>query len=457
MRFYPPLVLQTNAGKVWGKRVCPLRVGLVPWEPRQERTTVVVKASYDVGREATLARESRPFGRGRPATRRGALPLEVDEPDDLVAVKLGADLLFGGSAYAGRAVERIAARVCFGDAIDLSFVVQGPAPVERMPLAGEFLRQPDGVTALPPVGAVRARAVAMPADEEDVDAMTPEERKAVLALLAARFAEHEAQAQAVPLSSGAEAHGAARSPDTGRVPEETWAHLPTAAPYLGRGVQCAAAHLTTAFLIGGERLELTGLLPGGGDRVLTLPNHVPLVLAEGNAGRFVVEMLCDTVLLDDDGLTMTWRGQVPEDLLASPISRLVVTLAERGSEPELSTVMGELARAHYGRAEVPEAADIQVPPSPDAELIVARLANGHATPEPMLSQAEFVQLRAALSSDSTGRRDWLSKHGLDEHEWSLEVRAWSAVANRARSRGDTSLAVALDRAGAEARRKLRSS
>lgn len=439
MRFAPPIVAQTNAARVWGARVRPLAVGLVPWNERAERTTVVVKATYDVGDGLTLSEQQRPFGRGEASTRRGALSMELACPDDLVLGKLGADVLLTGSAYADRALPLLDAAVRIPGKLELAFAVVGPSATECMPLAGEYLRAADGVSPMPPVGAVRARPVYAESADAELDDLSPQERQAVLDEVLARC---KAQAPprvervpvrvAEPLVLDQRAWGDLLS-QFGEGAYDSWSDLARTAPQLDEGVQYAAAHLVTAFLECGDVFEMHNLRPGGGSRSFALPEHVPLVVAEGRHGRFNVEMMCDTLVLDCDAatLTLTWRGQVPEDLFASPISSLIVTFAERARTPELETIYGELSRAHYARAEVPDSAAVPRVAGRDVALDLARAKNFHRTPLPVLEQHVAERLRADLAERPPERVELLAAHGMDEDEWGLEVRAWDAVIERA--------------------------
>jgi glyoxylase-like metal-dependent hydrolase (beta-lactamase superfamily II) len=367
-------------------------------------------------------------------------------------VKLACDVLLGGSAFGSdapgnAASTRLDASLRLGEVLELTFAAVAPSPVLRLPLTAGYLRASDGVTPLPPVGPIRGREVEATSPSTSFEELDPEDREAVLAELRARFEALESPAHA---SESPVAEMPSRDDD-----EPTWDELGRAPWLEERGVQHAAAHQTTPYLAGGETLVVAGLLPGGGVRAFELPDHAPLVVADGPSGRFVLDMRCDTLLLDDEGLSLTWRGQVPADLFASPTSSVVVCLARRGQEPTLAAVMGELARAHVARAVVPEEAALPLPPTPDVELAAQRTRWSFTTPSPRLAVEAYAALRAQLAARSGERVDLLAAHGMDEHEWSLEQRAHAARVKRAARRGETETVEAFERTLAEARGKTR--
>ena len=108
-----------------------------------------------------------------------------------------------------------------------------------------------------------------------------------------------------------------------------------------------------------------------------------------------------------------------------------MTFAERGRAPELETIYGELSRAHYARAEVPDSAAVPRVAGRDVALDLARAKNFHRTPLPVLEQRVAERLRADLAERPPERAELLAAHGMDEDEWGLEVRAWDAVIERA--------------------------
>lgn len=412
MRFAPPLLAQTDAARVWGRRVRPLPVGLVAWPPEDERTTVVVKASFDLGATLLLSDRQRPFGRGNPATREGSLDIERADVDDLVIAKLGADVLFAGSAHGASPSERIPCRIRVGEAFELAFAAVAASSLEQIPLTGAHLRTADGRAPLPPVGPIRAREVeaAPPSSLEPLD---DELRAEVLAAIRADLDSLEAMRPPEDASSSAEGTRARKG---------SWEGLAEASRLGQFGVQHAAAQLVVPHLRGDELLELDGLSPGGGRRTLTLPGLEPLVIAEGRRGRHRVILSCDTLVLDDAGLTLTWRGEVPEDLLASPVARLVVTLAPRDRWPSVAEIEAELVRAHFTRVEVADGAGALAAPSPDVELELARVMHANARPRPLLATREFGEVRDALDA-TDDRASTLARFGLDEELWSIELLA----------------------------------
>ncbi|MBM4376132.1 MAG: DUF2169 domain-containing protein [Deltaproteobacteria bacterium] len=374
MRFRPPIVSRRIARSITARDVMPFAVGLVPWSVAERRTSVVVKARYAALERAILAEHPPRLGRGSASERRGSSSIERAAPDDFVTAKLGTDVLLSGSAYAARASSRIDARVRVAEVLDLAFTVVGPSPIERMPLAAEYLRGPDGVSPLPPVGPIRARDVERPPDE--FDALEPAEQADAMAALFEWLAASQSRAEGDDrLAANAPASSDPRGAAQSKLP--TRDALPLVTPLLDVGVSSAAAQLVTAdFLRGDEVLELHGLTPGGGVRALALPGHRPIVFVAGAAGRYFLEMVLDTLQLDDEGITLTWRGQAPEDLFATPSVRLAVSLAELEVSPSRAAVESDLVRARHARAEVPEDGEIPDPPSPDVELLVEQaLAN----------------------------------------------------------------------------------
>lgn len=450
MTFPPPIVAQVDLTATDPRRQRQLAVGVVPWPEEAERTTVVVKAlyRYAAGDEAlVLADEPAVLTRSTVTARPGALDLEREAPDDLVPAKLRADVLVVGHAFGERAAERIDAslRVLSSDdreRLALTFCCRGPSPIERMPLGGGYLRDADGETPLPPVGPIAPRHVAVEEPSVDDFGMTEEERQLmrVQAVSMGAFSRERnpaVQAFFEQLKAGAaervEEPEASGSEDDLVTLEEleaptgrSWADLTVADPPVEAGWQQAADHLTCGTVGRDDRIELTGLTPGGGTQQLALPNHDVVVIVEGDETTWDTVMAIDTVLIDTDRqlVSLVWRGQVPEDLFANPSARLVVARIVADDEPTLDAIYRALPRGSFRRAEVPAEADIEAPDRPDVSLEAARAMTYGETPEPLLELEDYAAIAAALADDPDRRAETLAARGLNEDDWMLEQRAW---------------------------------
>lgn len=420
MRFPGPVLSQTGVGRVAGPHAPPISVALVPWGEDEARTTVVVKATYLRQAGLPFATEAPSLGREQRAGRPGSFEGELGRPDELVQVKRATDVLLVGHAHAASPSERIEVRVRIEDVLDLAFGATSPNAATAIALVGERLCDVDGGRPFAPVGAIRARYV--PPEDDDFDTLSPEERRAA-------FAELLEQLNALETPSDRDAASEATAPTANpRRGPPTWEDLPRAAPTFEKGgASFAAAHLVVPFLRGDERLHLEGLQPGGGSCELALPGHEPVVVVDGAAGRYVVEMLLDTLVLDDDTLSLTWRGQAPEDLFATPVCHVALSMCHLDARPSLALFEGELSRATHGRATLDADALLPPPPVPDLELELAHLAFRGRTPLPWLDKPNFDEVRRLLRSRPTERVAILEQAGFDEQAWALEERAWRAA------------------------------
>jgi hypothetical protein len=376
VRFPPPIVVQTNPARCGGRSVTPIAVGLVPWPEEQERTTVVAKVSYELDHAtgSLLLMSPQPG-------------FSTAEPDDLVALKPFADVMIVGHAHTAGTQDRIRAEIRIDDRLARVFSVVATAPAARIPLTVGHVRGLDGSNQAP-VGPIAPRDV-------------------------------ETDGSARPL---------AVSP---------WDGVSCTVNILDRGVQFAAAGQTCAFLDPAARIELDGLVAGGGKRVLSLPGVMPLVLYQGRHGRCAVTMVIDTLLIDTDSgrLSLVWRGQVAEDAFAAPNVALVAALADGQQVPSLTDVLRHQARGHFSRAQVPR--DAGVPPAPiqDLELEIARRRALVFTPDPRMDLRQYGKIAAELAC-AEDRRVVLARHHMDEDEWMLEERAWLEYLASAVKAGD---------------------
>ncbi len=472
MRFPPPIVVQAHRVRIGQKPCPPLPVGLVPWEPDQARTTVVVKVSYRYNARARdpvleLAAEQPGFALAAPSERQGASAEELAAPTDLVAAKPQADVLLVGSAYAARAVARIDARLSVAGRLERDFCTVGPSPVESMPLAEAFLRDRDGSSRIDAVGPIGPLEVQ---DDESAEALTAlgldellAQRHAAMRALADETWKpwEDAGLEAPPprAEEGAPEDSAAELSldELGDSGVATWDDLAPAESALGRGVQFAAEPMTCALLDGDELLDLEGLTPGGGSQTLVLPGHLVLVVFEGAGARYDVSMAIDTLLIDTEKarLSLVWRGQIPEDAFALPGLRLIVALAHQQRVPELDEIVRNLARGHFSRAEVPPESEVPPPPPDDVELGVARQMTFDRTPDPLLDLDRYATVAAELACHPNERASVLARAGLDEIDWMLEERGWLARLSAAKEAGDLDFVHDYDRVCAVARRRAR--
>ncbi len=398
-----PIVAQADAARLSGggrrEPIGPLPVGIVRWGSDDERTTVVVKATYgydphDPEGWLSLAQTQRPFALALPSRQRGAGAHELEAPADLVRAKVMADVMVVGHAYAASASERVGVGVVIDDVMDRKVMVVGTAS-DRHPLTAGYLRSLDGETTSPigPAGPWRvARAPAREVVELDLEA--------------------------------ANAVGGPRS--TEEEPSDGWSSfIHTGPPVAQRGEQFAAPEQRAEALPPGIALQLTGLMPGGGLRTLRLPEQRPVVIYESPEGSFLVEMVLDTALLDTDAclLCLTWRGEAPLRAGQFFSERIVVSLEEVPPRP-LEDVMRGVQRGHFGYAV--EEPDLVTPPvvdPHDPRILLARLSTYDVRPEPMLALDDYATVAAELSS-AEDRAAVLGRHGLVEDTWLLEERAW---------------------------------
>ena len=468
MRFPPPIVAQAATLFAHSEKldslVSPLGVGLVPWPEKAERTTIVVKFAYtfDPRRptsSAQLAAEHPPLVfESLPSTRQGARDGELEAAPDMVRAKTAADIMVVGSAFAETPTETVQARVRIPQRFERSFAVVGAAR-KRHPLAGGYLREADGVSPTQPVGPVLARPVIRPPSPP-----APNVDPAVTAAddLAARIKDGSFDP-----TRGDNSEITPNSPPEESPPldvsaediEWMWQDLVEQdSPFVERGTHHAArASMANEFLYGNEILELDGLVPGGSRRALELPGFEPQVIVEtDDQARLWPVMICDTLVLDTDlnTITLTWRGQVTQDLLATPMVRLVVGLRPSGANGLLSQLYRDLQRGHFSRAEVMGGApDPCGPDGRDLELELARAATFDMTPDPSLSMEEYSRVAAALGTGDD-RDVVLGNFSLDQDSWMLEERGWMDRIARAMSRGDHELPMQMDAMMSKARQAL---
>lgn len=442
MRYPPPIVAQVDPLHIAGERLIALPVGVVPWDPEHERTTIVVKTTY--GFDIHADQPQLVLLEEQPALSAN----EAEPPIDLVRTKPRADVILVGHAHAPRAVDRIDARLRLVGQLDLAFSTVGPTPIERMPLTAGHLRDPDGTIPIPPVGPMPAREVIPLDEQEDAYGLTNEEKleqyRAAMAALSAgdwkpwEDAGVEAPRPPVELfdvapESQPTVEGGALEP----VPGPMWDDLYRTESITERGVQFAAAHLNCRFPEPDAVFELSGLLPGGHPRRLTLPGHDVLVIAEASA-KYDVSMEIDTVHIDTDRgrVALTWRGQVPEDIFARSSVRLLVCLGHVEEVPEVDDIYRNLPRGIFERAAASPNTDVGALPRTDVELNVARQMTFDRTPDPMLSLDEYTDLVAEIAARPSHRGEVLARRGMDTTDWMLEERAWMEAVGKALQRGD---------------------
>jgi Uncharacterized protein conserved in bacteria (DUF2169) len=473
MRYPPPIVAQVDPKRLFGKRVVRLPVATVPWKPEQERTTIVVKASYRFDREAKrptleLLSEQPGFDVGTARDEPGAEPIERTSADDLVAIKRDTDLLLYGHAHGHVPSERINAHVCIQNKFDLRFCAVGTKN-DSHPLTAGYLRDTDGETRIPPVGAIAPRVVES-AEIKALEEMTDEERAAACHTLleqvyGGEYRPWEGMEGLEPqfqVEEELEEDDAVQ--ELRRIPaqddDEVWEDLaPADEPLLDGAVQFGAAHSTAELLEEDDLIVLEGLFPGGDGRRLKLPGHIVLAVFEARDQIFDVGMMMDTIRIDTDAgtLSMVWRGQVPADAFAYDEQRLIVTLAPFDDEPLLSEVYRELPRGTFYRATIPEGSDVPDPEPyvDDIDLQVARQQTMNRVPEPLLGLDAFAELAGAIATTPDHKARLLAAQGFDDIDWMLEERAWRGRVGRALADGNLELVSAFNHVLKEAREAAR--
>ena len=422
---------------------------------------MVVKVSYGYSLaepepRLELMADQPGFDEATPGAGAGYTEGELAAAGDLVAAKLGTDVLLRGRAYGPSARERIDARLRVGDQLDCAFCVVGTKS-DQLPLRGGYLRDRDGATPIPPVGPMRPRPVRSRSAVEALEQMTAEERRQELdATLRAIYGGEYRPWEAAGLGGGGGAEGdvdeEVSTSDEGAAtgPEEVtlaeveegpleWDDLtPADSPLLDDGVQHAAAHMVCGPIDRAQVFELQGLRPGGERQKLRLPGHEVLVVFEGHDATYDVTMMVDTVQIDTVAgqLSLSWRGQLPEDAFGWDEQRLIVALADGAHWPALDDLYRNLPRAHFARASVPRDADLPEPARPDLDLELARQMTFHRTPDPQLELEHYARVAAELWAAPESRADVLSRHGMDAVDWMLEERAWLARVGQALQAGD---------------------
>ncbi|HHH11352.1 MAG TPA: DUF2169 domain-containing protein, partial [Sorangium sp.] len=425
-----------------------LPVGLVPWEQQQARTTVVVKVSYRYERSSLrpalqLLAQQPGFTVAQASTLLGAQPPEVGAPTDLVAAKALADVAVVGSAYAAGPAKQMEAAFSLGQQFTRRVRLAHASERAAIPLTLAHLLPHDGEPASP-LGPIAVREVAAAELQRDGYGLTDEEK----------IAQHEALLQALrngewkpwetlgvvvsrhePEPPPAEADPTTTLDTT--TATLTWNDLSRTTSLLEPAVQCSPPCMTCPFIPPDAEVKLRGLTPGGDEVVVPLPGHEVLVVVEG-AGHYDVTMAVDTLLWDTDAavVSLTWRGQVPEDLLARSDTRLLVALVPLAHAFELEDLYRQLPRGHFGRAELPAQLETLQSRGEDVQLACARQMTFHYAPDPLLSRDDYAALAARLAARPQQREQILSEVDFDEREWRSEERAWQAYLGRALQRGD---------------------
>lgn len=487
--FPPPIVALADPSRLFGREgpglpVGPaLPVGMVRWPPEQERTTVVVKATYayDPGlaeQTLQLAPVQPDFAVATASKRRGAADIELEALTDLVAAKPSADVLLKGHAYAGKAEKCIAASLRIPGKLRLALSTVGPSPIEKMPLEAEYLRDAEGEAPIPPVGPIQPRDVVL--EEEELDpltlGLTREQRLEQYSIAfdtirmlrqqsyarkraaAAALAEEEADDDEVDddedeVEAGEDASTVTQSQVL------TWEDLTRFEPATDVGVQFAAAHSCCKFPRPGDELQLEGLMRGGDRHVLKLPGHLALVVYEGASQKVDVGMVIDSISIDTDAarVSIVWRGQIPEDVFATPSTRAIVALVDAERVPPLHDLFRSLPRARFSRAIVAEDAEVEPAQLPDVELSTARLETFGYVPDPWLTFEDYADVSAQLSHQPGRRAALLATQGFDEDDWMLEQKAWLGRVGAALAAGDMARVAAYNKVLADARAAVRTS
>jgi len=469
-----PIGARRCGGALIDKRCSPFPVGIVAWPGR---LSVVVKATLDYDgsldeQTASLATKQRPFSQARPSTSKAAVAGELSSPADLVAYKPDADVLIVGHCFASSARERIEASIAVGD-VERSFSCVGTA-VERRPLSGGYLRQPDGESETDPVGPVGPEDTGWDASfhqEENDPALMAlveqcEQAAADLDPVAGLPPETDPPAEPEPRQAAPppeqeqpEPPGEEALPDDeAPIGELDWDDLDDPGPAVrSRGVSFAAADQRGDWIVAGATICTTGLKVGGGKAVIRLPAIIPRVVLETEAGSFELEMLCDTLLVDTDReqISLVWRGQSPCSDNRQELRRLVVSMERAAGSRTLAQVMRDLPRAVVGWAVEPEDLNAGAPAADedDAELRMAKLATWDIRPEPTLSLEQYAQVAAEMACAADDRRGAvLDRHDLDEDSWLLEERVWLETIGEAAARGDEAMVLQFGERFAEIKR-----
>ncbi|MCA9621882.1 MAG: DUF2169 domain-containing protein [Myxococcales bacterium] len=465
MRLPPPIVARVDPARLFGRRVARFPVGVVPWRTEQERSTVVVKLSYDFDPAARHAEpvlvDPRPFSIATPSEIQGALADELAAPDDLVRAKRGTDLLVFGELFADRPVERVTGQIHVRDRAMIPMVAVGTAG-RSFPLAGGFLRTEDGTTPLV-VGPSGPRVVLEEEPAAALEEMTPEEKKAAyqetLAMIYGGEFRSWKEALATPLSEGEE-EGASEREEEDEL--EGWDTLADASILdLAECHHYASPALTLDTLDEDHHIEAQSVRPNGESTHLQLPGHRPVVVFEAPEQTFDVAMYLDTVSVDFSrgALDLVFRGQIPVDAFAFDEQRVIVMIAHVDDVPSLQAMLDELPRGDFTRAEVPDQRlveeDQRVPDSPpledDVDLQTAKQMASGPVPDPVLSLDDFVTLAGALAAAPDERARLLSARDLDAEEWALEERGWRKRVGAALAAGDLDLVAAFNKRMRQAR------
>ena len=212
---------------------------------------------------------------------------------------------------------------------------------------------------------------------------------------------------------------------TTRPDAAVWNDLNRTVSLLEPAMQFAHPLMTCTFPNADAVIRTRGLVPGGEQVELSLPGHDVLVVVEA-AGHHDVCMEIDTLLIDTElaQVAVTWRGQVPEDLMARSDVRLIVALVPQDDVPELEDVYRSLPHGHFSRAQLPS--DVQTPKIArrDVALSVARRMTFDRVPDPLLKVDDYAAIAAQISAQPKRRTDILAAHDFEDGDWALEERAW---------------------------------
>ena len=411
----------------------PLPVGVVRW-PRRIAVVIKLTFTYDpsaLDQVAQLADAHAPLVIGDTSQAPGATEMELSHPDDFVRYKPQTDVILRGLGYADQARDVIFAAIKV-DAVERSFALRGPTPIERMPLTGGYVRAADGESLTEPVTAAGPWFVNPWLKREEVERMIAEDNAQSEPAAQPSDEEDPRGAAADLLGVGAD----------DKILASWWELESTDAEDNAEATSFASDQQRTrvgTWLGSNARFELTGLGVGGTKRVIALPGLAPWVAVESRFGDYRLDMLLDTVIVDTETsrIEVVWRGQVPlmGDHAQHEVRRIVVTVEQDDAPRPLGIVYRDLQRGRFFRATEradlsDEAADDDpldvpgVPEIPDLELEVAKYADWMISPEPTLTLEQYTTVAGALAAGSEPRDEVLERHGLDEDAWLLEERGW---------------------------------
>jgi hypothetical protein len=333
----------------------------------------------------------------------GALEEELAYAPDFVPGKAGTDVMVVGHAHRppgvaplARDFTRLDVRLSLDNWSRHITAVAGGA-AERLPLSGAYARSVDGVTVVRPLGPIARPApsiyVGEKLDVRHFNAAPPEQRLLRVA------------------------------PDV--------------------------------------EIGLEGLSPSAPRVTLPLPALAPRAFVEARFGpRNEVPLRRDTIWIDADArkIVLVWRGAVAVPSLDKPaIERFVISLEDARSPRSISEILRQLPRGAFSYAVEPADLAEDAPPIPrrDATLEAARYRTWRhpEPPDPILPQAEYTALSAALAAKGAPRELLLARAGLDEYGLLVEQRAWAGRTVEVHAPGDRLPAEERKRLAQEASRK----